>query len=632
MLHRRAPEFPKNFRWLNVSRPLSLQKDLRGRFVLLDFWTYCCINCIHVLPELKRIEKEFPHLVVIGIHSAKFENENDEENVRAAILRYDIEHPVLLDEGYQVWQMYDSHAWPTFVLIGPEGEILWRSSGEGIYDALTPLLRKWYEAHTPSQADKPLPLRLEKHVRATGLLAFPGKVTVAYRPSHPGPILYFTDSNHNRIVGTTPSGVIQEIIGSGDEGWQDGKYEEAAFFRPQGLAYNPAEDALYVADTENHLIRRIRLSDRRVETLAGTGKQSRRLLREGRGTSIALNSPWDLALSGHTLYIAMAGSHQLWKMNLLDGSLHVVAGSGYENLSDGPCLLAALAQPSGLALGPRGELYVADSETSSIRVVQNGTVHTIVGKGLFDFGYRDGSFDEALLQHPIGLCYHEECLYVADTYNHSIRKIDLRQKKVTTLIGAGKRGYQDGPAQEALLNEPNDLLWVKDSLYIVDTNNHLLRRFDPHTGFVSTLELYPVDKIAVPRARTQSLFTRSVPLPPTSVPLRKPFRIEVNLPFGYVLNTEAPSGISLSEKRYPLGEELPPLEKPTEISLEVYVCKGKASFAQCLFWCYQLILVPESTASSVVSLTLPPLEKEGISSESEVYPYSEEKQNWRSPS
>lgn len=605
MMGRKAPEFPAGFHWLNVSRPLRLHADLQGRFVLLDFWTYCCINCMHVLPDLKRLEKEFPELVVVGVHSAKFDNEQEEENIRAAILRYDIEHPVLIDEGYRVWQLYDAHAWPTFVLIGPRGDILWRSSGEGIYEALAPRLREWKEAYKAELRREPLPLRLEKHTRATGLLAFPGKLTVAHRSSS-SPLLYFTDSNHNRIIGITAEGEVVEVIGTGSEGWKDGSFEEAEFFRPQGLVYDPAQDALYVADTENHLIRRISFKERRVETIAGTGKQARRLVRAGQGPHLPLNSPWDVALVGKTLYIAMAGFHQLWAMDTHTLQAEVVAGSGYENLTDGSAVVAALAQPSGLAPSPDGRLYFADSETSSIRFLEKGQVRTVVGKGLFDFGYRDGALQEALFQHPIGITYHEGVLYVADTYNHAIRRIDLRTGTVVTLVGTGKRGYADGPASHARLNEPNDLVWVNGRLYFTDTNNHLLRVYDPANGEVSTLELHPVERLAVKKTQTQSIFWEGASLGELAVPAQKPFSLSVELPSGYSLNPEAPSGLYLGDTFYRLGESLPTLSEPVRASLYAYVCEGENKASRCLLWRYQVTLVP-TPHQALPRLVLPAL-------------------------
>lgn len=120
MLRVRAPELPQNQPWLNTDYPLSI-KRLKGRVVILDFWTYCCINCLHVLPELKYLEQKYKDsLTVIGVHSAKFDNEKETENIRQAILRYDIEHPVLVDNGFKVWQQYAVRAWLTLMVINSQ--------------------------------------------------------------------------------------------------------------------------------------------------------------------------------------------------------------------------------------------------------------------------------------------------------------------------------------------------------------------------------------------------------------------------------------------------------------------------------------------------------------------------------
>jgi len=122
---------PTDLVWLNTAKPLRLE-ELRGKFVLLDFWTYCCINCMHVIPELKRLEKGYPtELVVIGVHSAKFSNERLTDNIRQAILRYEIGHPVVNDKEMQIWRSYAVRSWPTLVLVDPEGYVIGAYSGEG---------------------------------------------------------------------------------------------------------------------------------------------------------------------------------------------------------------------------------------------------------------------------------------------------------------------------------------------------------------------------------------------------------------------------------------------------------------------------------------------------------------------
>ncbi|HEX9917939.1 MAG TPA: thioredoxin-like domain-containing protein, partial [Pyrinomonadaceae bacterium] len=363
----RAPELGNNRGWLNTDKPLSLAA-LRGKVVLLDFWTYGCINCIHIIPDLKRLEAKYPNnLVVIGVHSAKFENEKQSDNIRQIILRYEIEHPVVNDADFQIWQSYAVRAWPTQVLIDPGGYVVGKVEGEGNYDALDEGIadtvaefRKRGELN-----EQPLKLALERAKTGDMPLAFPGKILADEKSDR----LYVADSNHNRVVVAKLDGTFLDAIGTGERGAADGAFARATFHRPQGLALD--DDALYVADTENHLIRRVDLKARTVSTIAGTGVQARGFDAEAGRTearSAALNSPWDLQLVRRTLYIAMAGPHQIWRLNLARGQVSVFAGSGREARLDGSLVASAFAQPSGLTTDGR-TLYVADSESNIIRAV-----------------------------------------------------------------------------------------------------------------------------------------------------------------------------------------------------------------------------------------------------------------------
>ncbi len=481
-----APEFPQGLDWLNTDRPLSM-KDLRGKIVLLDFWTYCCINCMHVIPELKKLEARYPkELIVIGVHSAKFATEQGTANIRQAILRYGLTHPVINDKDLAVWNTYGIDAWPTFVFIDPEGKIVARHSGENVYDLFDRFIAGMIaEFDAKGLIDRhPLKIALERERAKPTPLMFPGKL--ALDASHHR--LFVSDSNHNRIVAVNLNdGVVSQIIGQGREGLKDGTFTDAEFFHPQGLALDGS--TLYVADTENHAIRQVDLTQGHVSTLAGTGQQAQAVSAGGRGPETALNSPWDLLVRDGKLYIAMAGSHQLWTLDLKSQTLAPFAGSGLENILDGPLKSAALAQPSGITHDEK-HLFFADSEVSAVRQADlhdDGQVKTLVGQGLFDFGDRDGALNQARLQHPLGVLYHQGVIYVADTYNHKIKRIDLAARRIETLAGTGKPGYQDGPALQAQLNEPSGLACFNNKLYIADTNNHQIRVLDLQTATLGTL-------------------------------------------------------------------------------------------------------------------------------------------------
>lgn len=482
-----APDFPAGLDWLNTERPLSL-RELRGKLVLLDFWTYCCINCMHVLPDLKRLERKYANqLVVIGVHSAKFTNEKGTENIRQALLRYEIEHPVVNDRDFDVWQQYAVRAWPTLALINPRGKIVGVHSGEGIFELFDEIignLVNYFRAQDVLD-ETPRQFKLEKQTAPPSLLSFPGKVLADEQSNR----LFISDSNRNRILITNLDGAVLDVIGAGAIGNRDGSFVGAEFNHPQGLALDG--DTLYICDTENHLIRQADLQARTVATLVGTGEQAHHFNQPGIGAEVALNSPWDAVIVNGILFVAMAGPHQIWAINPQTREAVPFAGSGREDHIDGPLLHAALAQPSGITTNGSA-LFFADSEISSIRaasLLPNGQVSTLVGLGLFDYGDVDGVGEAVRLQHPLGVAYANGKLYVADTYNHKIKELTIATRTCRTLAGSGERGTRNGAPLVAQFNEPGGITATSAALYVADTNNHLLRRIDLTNRLVSTLEL-----------------------------------------------------------------------------------------------------------------------------------------------
>ncbi|BAY88829.1 MULTISPECIES: thioredoxin-like domain-containing protein [unclassified Tolypothrix] len=485
----RAPELPQNSTWFNTDTPLSI-KQLKGRVVILDFWTYCCINCLHILPELKYLEQKYKDsLTVIGVHSAKFDNEKETENIRQAILRYDIEHPVVVDSGFRVWQEYTVRAWPTLMIIDPQGYVIGYVSGEGHCDALDESLEKLISEHQEKGTInfQELSLNLEKQRQPLITpLAFPGKVLATSAG------LFIADSGHHRLVMSSLEGEIIQIIGTGKSGLTDGNFSEAEFSSPQGMAFDTDHQILYVADTENHALRRVDLQRQVVETIAGTGEQSRNIRPDGGvGLSTKLNSPWDLVKVGNTLFIAMAGPHQIWEMNLENGVIKTYAGTGAEGCVDGSLNESAFAQPSGITSNGE-ELYIADSEISSIRgvgIIEPRVVRTLCGSGdLFGFGDVDGQGENVRLQHCLGVEYAENFLWVADTYNHKIKLVSPSTGNCQTILGDGVIGLQDGQGKNSRFFEPSGLSVMGSKLYIADTNNHAIRCVDLNSFEVTTLQ------------------------------------------------------------------------------------------------------------------------------------------------
>ena len=455
-----APEFPAGLDWINTGEPLALD-DLRGKVVLLDFWTYGCINCFHIIPDLKRLEEKYgTALVVVGVHSAKFESEGDTRRIRSIAQRYERTEPIVNDRDFEIWNAYGANAWPTLVLIDPAGNVVGKVAGEGHYELLDKAIASLVAEFDDVIDRTPLQLEPALEDMPDTFLHFPGKVLADAKTKR----LFIADSNNHRIVVTNFDGKVEAIIGSGDAGLHDGSFEAAQFRQPQGLAL-AGENTLYVADTRNNAIRRIDLEAQTVATVAGTGEQVYMQNDSYRADGTPLNSPWDLLWHDGVLYIAMAGQHQLWTYRPETGRLDAFAGTRREALVDGTRMEAALNQPSGLATDGK-KLYFADSEASAIRYVdfETNAVETIVGTGLFDFGDVDGKGDEVRLQHPLGITYANGLLYVADSYNDKIKVVDPESRTSRTLVGG-----------EGELFEPGGVDYAEGGLFVADTNHHAIK-------------------------------------------------------------------------------------------------------------------------------------------------------------
>jgi DNA-binding beta-propeller fold protein YncE len=431
-------------------------------------------------------------------------------------------------------------------LIDPAGYIIGGISGEGNYEVIDKAVAKTIEyfRQRGELNEEPLKLSLERAKVGDLPLAFPGKVLADGK----GDRLFIADSDHNRIVITKLDGTLRETVGSGERGADDGPYDKASFFRPQGMALDG--DSLYVADTENHLIRRIDLKSRAVETVAGTGEQSHDHFKTGPARTVGLNSPWDLQLVGRTLYIAMAGPHQIWKLDLDTSEVSTFAGSGREARQDGRLLEAGFAQPSGITTDGR-KLYTADSEANVIRAINldKGEVRTLVGGDLFAFGDEDGLGDDVRLQHPLGIHSFGDKLLIADTYNHKIKELDPKGRSVKTFLGTGRPGQTDGKSPS--FYEPAGLSVANGKLYIADANNHAIRVVDLRTKATSTLRINGLQPPVL--ATTPALETAGPNAEEIKLDLQRlrtgtegSVVINVDLPAGYHLNPSAPQRYKLS--------------------------------------------------------------------------------------
>jgi len=532
--------------WLNTAQPIDM-KDLKGKIVILDFWTYCCINCMHVLPDLAFLEKKYPNqIVVIGVHSAKFDNEKDSKNIRDAIVRYEIKHPVVNDSEMVLWRKFGTQAWPTVAIVDPEGKFVGAQSGEGHRDLLDAVVTQLIKYHRAKGTLDETPLIFESEaskIQPTAL-RYPGKVLADEASQR----VFISDSNHNRIVVASTSGELLDIIGRGSIGAADGTYDVAEFNRPQGMVL--VGNTLYVADTENHLLRSIDLDAKSVSTLAGTGSQGSLGFVSGKLRQSALNSPWSIAEVDGTLYIAMAGPHQVWSHTLGSETINVYAGTGREDVTNGPLTTCAFAQPSEIVPSADGKfLYLVDSEGSAIRKLPTGGIGRVTtiagtselprGQSLFAFGFEDGVGAQARFQHPLGIAVYENSLIVADSYNHALRQIEKSSGKVMTLAGTGTAGNSLEPL---LLSEPGGLSVSGSSLYVADTNNHRIVVMDLATKVSRVFEVTGLTPPAPPKATEVRDTSDAIAIDAKSIAAGKQMSVKVNLaiPTGYKLNDLAP--------------------------------------------------------------------------------------------
>ena len=476
----RAPEL-QGRGWLNTGGKDLTLADLRGRIVVLDFWTFCCVNCLHVLDELRPLEEKFGDvLVVIGVHSPKFEHERDAGALRDAVERYGVTHPVLDDPELRMWDQYAAKAWPTLTVIDPEGYVVASMAGEGHAEGLARLIDELVATHdakgTLRRGDGPY---VAPESPAT-TLRFPGKGLVL-----PGGNLLVSDSSRHSLVELAGDAeTVVRRIGSGARGRTDGDAGHARFSEPQGVCLLPPETAetvgydVVVADTVNHLLRGVRLAEGEVVTVAGSGRQWRSTVDDHPHDALAsdLSSPWDVAWYDGRVIVAMAGIHQLWWFDPVKRTVGVYAGTTVEALRDGPLPDVWMAQPSGLSVSADGaRLWVVDSETSALRYVEDGALHTAVGQGLFDFGHVDGPAASALFQHPLGVCaLPDGSVLVADTYNGAVRRYDPAADAVSTVAGG--------------LAEPSDILLTgAGQVLVVESAAHRVTALAPGATAASTV-------------------------------------------------------------------------------------------------------------------------------------------------
>lgn len=611
---------PAGSEWLNSARNIEAD-DLKNRVILVDFWTYACVNCLHMVPEIKKLEEEFgDRLTLIGVHSGKFDNEKLLISIRKAVLKYDIHHLVVNDSDFKIWNSFKVSSWPTMILLNAKGQIVKKYQGEVSSSQIAKDVKKLVKKYSFQLNNKALPIVLEKNKTVDHVLKFPSGIEFARNFSYKNIIktngLIVSNTGKNTILVTSMNGDTLLEIGSGTAGNADGDIANASFDAPRGLLFR--DNILYVADTGNHLIRKVDFKAGKVTTIAGTKNKGLAVTSDNKALETNLSSPWDLEFfpdSNHII-ISNAGTHQLLKFDIISGAISPFAGNGNEELIDGKYPENSLAQPSGLsAFG--GNLYFVDSEASALRVVdKSGAVKTLVGRGLFDFGHKNGAAKEALMQHPVGLSADDTGVYIADTHNNIIRKFDLKTGQLNDFSGSGK-GDGVGTRKNTNYDEPEAMVAVLDKFYIADTNNGRVVELNRGTGNSRLLDIIPPSKM--PQEGLLEYLPNLAKIPSVVVKENSEVKLSFEMKKGWKINESAPSFFNLveikKEKQATLiasfdgdmiksgSVALPKLSKKRTYYLQgtVYYCEDKTN-ALCLIKSYEQKLLPKKSGDGQIKI------------------------------
>ena len=533
-------------RWFNVSHKLS-EKDLKGRVILLDFWTYSCVRCLQNLPNIKELEDRFgSKILVIGVHSGKFANEKDPQTIRDAIIKYNISHPVIDDSNLEIFNSFNIESLPTLVLINPKGRVEETYQGQVDPKELTKKIKKLIKKHRFILNNEPLPLILEKGLPTRNILNFPSKIEYAKNFKYKNrriDALIIANSGDNNIIISSLDGKILEEIGSKKAGLEDGSFTQAKFHYPTGLLYK--NDILYVADSANNALRKVDFKTKKVSTIIGSGKQGNILDKEQNIADFDLALPWDLKYfpDQNNIIIANSGTNQLLKYNIKKQKIMPFAGNGTRDMIDGSYPNNSLAQPVSLS-SKEGRLYFIDSYSSSLRFAdKKGHIKTLIGQGLEYFGNKNGKKSQALMQNPLGLYAAKEFIYIADSYNHMIRRYGYDSKKMFNYSGDGTKS--DNIGSKISYNEPADIILIKNKFYIVDSHNNRIIIKNKSNKKTSILDILP--PLRVPKTGLLEYLPNLDILEEKTISSDSIIDLDISIKDGWIINEMAPSFFNLVE-------------------------------------------------------------------------------------
>ncbi len=540
----------KDAYWFNTSRSVN-KEDLKGKLVLLDFWSYSCVYCIQSLPQIRELQDDLgSKITVIGVHSARFEGEKNRTAIKKAILKYNIDFPVIDDSNLKIWKKFNLKYWPTYILINPYGNIIEKFSTKKDLKKLTKAVKKAAKKYKYEINRDPLPTLPEKYNTIGNVLSFPTDLkstkNFSFR-SKEVPAIFIANSSKNKIYVTSLSGDILFKIGSGVDGFEDGGFASSSFSRPRGLLYKSGK--LYVADTGNNALRVIDFKKKEVATLIGSGELGG-IIKYGKkidADDFDLSSPNALEFfpdSNH-IVIANSGANQILSYDIKKHLIKVVAGDGSLGDKDGKLSTNSLAQTADLAVYNK-KLYFVDSKSSSLRVLdKSGNVQTLIGQGLSKFGNKTGSKDEALMQNPSGLEVDDTGVYIVDSFNNSIKKYNFSSKKLSNYFGSGKIGEVLGDSKESEFDEPKKITSVLNRFYISDTNNNRIVSISRSKPKSEVFNVMPPQKL--PREGFLEYLPNLEVIKTIKVKSNTELKLKITLEKGWKINKKGPSFINLLE-------------------------------------------------------------------------------------
>jgi hypothetical protein len=483
----------KNGAWANTQARVP-KYDGANKLTIVHFGSFDNLSSQHNLNVLAQLQASFPELNIFLVNNPKFDFPKYADEVERMMAMLDNPLPVYLDEGFEVWNCNQVDTWPTTLFLAPDGKIIDRTNSLLNYRSLElkiPLVLRMLRVIKPTNT-QPF-ATLKPSLRGKNQLL---KYPIAIEKNEAEFILFVSDFSANRIWVMSNMGDVLDVIGSGEKGDEDGDWTAATFDGPWGLAWDKDNNALYVADHYNHRVRKVDFSTKQVSTILGSGLMGDKDAEKGVGTSFNMAYPTQLEIQDYKLFIALGVDAGIWQCDLRTEVAERIAGTGHAGFKDGNAKESALAQPMGMAMDKTGVLFFSDAQASAIRAVDDGVLSTKAGSGLFDYGMSNDRKAGISFQYPMGMCVYNDDLYIADSYNHCIRKFDPFKKRSETMAGSGVPGYKNGSGGEALYHYPTDLVVLEGKCYITDAGNGLIRTYDLQTNRSESLRLFNYDKIA----------------------------------------------------------------------------------------------------------------------------------------